>query len=405
MGSSCAPGQRRNMLRVVDAPERLEFVLRRCLPSQPERPFPQVLAVDRWAAEIGHIPQPAGIRVVEQAGRELRRAAEGIGRVEPEAIRRDRPADRRSDVPGLVHLHGAVLAAPDAAIDQLLVHVVAQPARLREVGVEPAAERVAAFLRDQVQAHAAGLDLGHVGGVVVDVLGDGGVERRPLGRPLEGHQVDVESVEHHRGVRVARAVNRQPVVAHAGDAARVGRDGRRRAALDVHGRDQQRHRVIGPRRGQRLEDLAVDRLVARDVLHVDDRGRLGDGNRLLQRADGKLRVNVRGEAGAQLDALAHKRAEAGQSKGDRVAAGFERNNLELPTAVRNGGPHLLDQRGAAGFHRHAGQHAARGVGYRAADGLRAGQSGEQQEAGETGQHRLPQTASCAGSAVVPRCCR
>ena len=193
--------------------------------------------------------------------------------------------------------------------------------------------------------------------------------------PVERRAADVHAVELDLGVVRLRAVNRHAVAALARDARGVGRQARRGAAGDVHGRDQQRQVVVLAGRRQRFIDVAVDRRRLLDALDVDDRGCLGDGDRLRELADRHLHVDIRRESRGQLDPLAHERAEPGQHEGHGVGARLEGDDAVLAVAVRDGRAHLLDQRRAAGFNRHARQHAARFIGDRAADGLRAGRAG------------------------------
>ena len=99
-------------------------------------------------------------------------------------------------------------------------------------------------------------------------------------------------------------------------------------------------------------------------------------------ADAELDVDVGREAAAQLDTFAQDRAEAGQGEGDVVAAYFQRDDQVLAVAVGDGAAHPFDQRVAARLHRHAGQHPARGVCNRAANLLRAGDTGNEQQHGQ-----------------------
>ena len=92
----------------------------------------------------------------------------------------------------------------------------------------------------------------------------------------------------------------------------------------------EQHDAVPALGGRRVRDeLAAHDLLARGVLHVDDRRLAGDGDRLFERAD--LHVGVdRDRAGAgELDAFALDDAEAGQGERQRVGAGPQIDDLVL----------------------------------------------------------------------------
>ena len=89
------------------------------------------------------------------------------------------------------------------------------------------------------------------------------------------------------------------------------------------------------------------------------------------RADPQLGVDRRGERSGQLDAFAPDGAEAGERERHRVGAGPQLLDPVLAGAVGDHRADLLDQRRARRFDRHAGQHRARRVADDAGDrGLR-----------------------------------
>ncbi len=377
-------GQRRRLLDVAVGVVGLDLVARACLPREAPGVLVVVGYLPRRFVEVGHVRQRRRVGVVEQTAGEEAGAAVGVARVEPQVVAHDRAAERRGGLPRLIGPERAVLAAGDAPVDEVLVHVVGQPARVAVVEVEAAGERVASLLGDHVHPHAARLHLGRVRRVVVDVLGDRRILRQGPGRAVERHLVHVEAVDVNLRVVLVRAVDGQPVVGHAAQAARVDRHRGRGPALDVHGGDQQRQRVVAARGREHLEDLAVDRLGLLDALDVDGGTGLGDDDRLLERTDRHLAVDVRGEPRAELHPLADERAEARQRERHGVVARLEGDDEVLAVAVGDGGPDLLDEGRAARLDRDPGQDAAGRVGDRAADGLRMGQGGRQQQADGAG---------------------
>ena len=373
-------GECRVLIDVAVGPVRLDLVARGRLPRQAQRSLAIVRHLQRRVLQVGYVGEGRGIGVVEQAAGEEAGPAVGVGHEEPQVVAHDRAAERRGDLPRLIGLEGSPLATGDPAIDQILVDVVGQPARVPVVGVEAAAERVAPLLGDHVHAHAARFHLGGVRRVVVDVLRNRRILRQGRGRPVECRVRHVEAVDVHLGVVLVGAVDGQPVVGHAAQAAGVDGYGRRRPTLDVHGRDEQRQRVVAARGREHLEDLAVDRLGLLNALDVDGRAGLRDDDRLLERPDRHLGVDVGGEPAAQPEALADERAEARQRERHGVVARLERDDQVLAVAVGDGGADLFDQGRAARLDGDAGEHAARGVRHRAADGLGMGKGGCKQQA-------------------------
>ena len=72
-----------------------------------------------------------------------------------------------------------------------------------------------------------------------------------------------------------------------------------------------------PRRRNRLELLDVEARSLRRAPHIDDRADAGDDDVLLQAADGEFAVDLRVEAGLQLESFAHQRRKAREFELDR----------------------------------------------------------------------------------------
>ena len=294
----------------------------------------------------------AGLRAVGHVGvgDRLVHDEEAPRSEEPQLIFGDRPAHREV---------GVVVGAD--LVDRL--HAVRreegrQVVALHLAGLVPleqrAAEAVAALFRDHVDLHAAGRRVDRAAAGLVDHFLVAGVVGVGLNRAVTLQTVDDHPVHHQRGLRRAEAVDGEVGLLHRLRAADVRR--RQRDADDELSDALNR---VGGR--HRVEHVARQHLRLRVALDVDDGRLAGHGDRLLHRADFQVGVDRGREIGRQLDAVALHRREAGQVEGDRVSAGTEVLNAVQPVGVRGDRPHLLDQGGAAGFHRHARQHGARRI--------------------------------------------
>ena len=145
-------------------------------------------------------------------------------------------------------------------------------------------KRVAARLGDHRHLRAAGLDLAEVARdgerdfLRVLHVGDVAGHARAAAR-----RAGVDAVERQAAVLRVAAVRREEQ--HAG--AQLGL-----AVASHHAGRELQHVVVRARRRQRLEDVAVDHLLAPRAAGVDDRRLTGDRHRLLERADAKLGVDA-----------------------------------------------------------------------------------------------------------------
>ena len=370
---------RRAALVAVDEPlvevaEEGDLVLLRRLPREVERlaARPRVAAdrLLRQVLRVGHerrrmervaVQTPCGARAV------LRRARPQVGEharnvalrpvvaeaaEEPELVLHDRPADDGVEVPQLLH----AVHRLQVARDQILREVVALEARVREVAEEVAAVGVAAFFRDDVGQHAARARLGgEAARRHRHLLHRAGVddERRVVAAARVVHVVERHPVHHERHLIGAAAVHRQRLVAIAAGAADVLRSERNRDAGDE---DAQVLEAAAGR--QRVDEIVREGLPLRDALRVDERALGRDGDGLLDGADAQIRVDRGREVGREHDAVALERVEARERERDGIGARREIDDLVVALAVARRRAHLLDQRGARGFHGDAGQHAA-----------------------------------------------
>ncbi len=278
---------------------------------------------------------------------------------EPEAILHDRTAQAVVDVVQTIEF----VADPDAARVQLLVDVVGLQAAIREQTNEFPSVLVAAGLRDAVHEHAARLVLGrsagHLNGdflrlrlVVVDARALAATEHR-----IGHHAVDQRPrIARLRPMRQEAAAG--PHRARSADVEHAGADG-------GNGAGQQ---LEVPARGKRLDQLFRDDFAPAARLHVDYRALARDGDAFLERTDPHLDVDRCREVGFQLDILPHDCVEARQLERHGVHTRTQIDDAVLTSLVRRARFHLLDERGAAGFDRHARKHGAGGVTHDAGDG-------------------------------------
>jgi hypothetical protein len=239
-----------------------------------------------------------------------------------------------------------------AALDDVVVEVAA-----REVSVgnrteeRVAANVVAAFLRDDVHAHAAGRGLGaHRARLKRHLLRHAVVEVRQRAA-VRTHRVQFHSVNLRDGLKPVRAVRSDPDLLDSRRAANVlsARDdaGERGADVPHH-----------PSARQHVEEVPIDDLLLHRALHVDERRLAGDGNGLLERSDLHVAVDGGDRVGLQRDAIALEGAEALERKRDGIDAGTQIDDLELTLAVADNRSGPLDQRRAGGLDGHAREHGS-----------------------------------------------
>src|SRR5688572_16888948 len=93
----------------------------------------------------------------------------------------------------------------------------------------------------------------------------------------------------------------------------------------------------------------------RAALHVHDRARPADGDRLLESADTHVDVDGGGELRLEQNAVANDCRKPRNGERHFVRAGAEIDDPVLTRLIRNGRPRLLDERRTACLDRHTGQ--------------------------------------------------
>ena len=126
------------------------------------------------------------------------------------------------------------------------------------------------------------------------------------------------------------------------------------------------------RRRHRVEHFPANRALLRRALHVHQRRRARDRDGLLHLADAELDVHLGREVGAQLEAVALERGEAGERERHGVHARTQFGQPVLAAIVGDRRANLFNELRARGLHGDARQHGARGVADDAGDGGRAG---------------------------------
>ena len=92
-----------------------------------------------------------------------------------------------------------------------------------------------------------------------------------------------------------------------------------------------------------VDDVARDHALRHHILNVHRRRLAGHGDRLFERTDAQIGIDVGGERRRQLDAFTPDRVEARQRERHDVAAGNEIDDLVLTRGVGHDGAHLLDE--------------------------------------------------------------
>jgi hypothetical protein len=229
---------------------------------------------------------------------------------EPQPVALERTADREAAV---VDLQDAV-ARRDVLRSQLVVDVPALQAVVGEIGERRAAEAVAAFLGNDVDAHPAARDFrGDRADLVAEFLRRGVVGRDPGARIVARHVGVHQAVELHQAIVERSAVGLQLVLVLARRSADVVL-----IAADAHRHDADGRPVL--RRRHRRDRLLADHLPLDDVLHVDHWRRGAHDDRFLDRADFQVGTDGRRELRRKLDAFALHRGKTGQRERHRIYA-------------------------------------------------------------------------------------
>ena len=315
-----------------------ELVLRSGLPGETPADAGLNGEVVRLLAGIGRVGPPGGVarvQVVVQPGEVVLGDLPARRRIEPQAVGLDRPASRPADVVQPLHL---VRSAQSAGL-QILAVVVALERIVHAGPEERTAERVAAFLRNVIDAHAAERQFGVTGRVVHHDLLRASLIRKQVGeRARRADVADREAVLHDAGIAASSAVNRETgVVAKIVGTADV-------LGACHHSRNQHGQALVTASRRNRVDDLLLHHPLLLRTLHVDDRRLARHRDRLGHRADTHVRVHGGRERARQLDPFTLHRRKPLQGEGDAVGARAQIDDPVLPGPVGDHGANLFNQR-------------------------------------------------------------
>jgi hypothetical protein len=289
------------------------------------------------------------------------------------------PAAARAEEPEPIPLHGSadrrrvvvdvecLVLGRQAAVAQGVGEIAALQRIVAVERGEVSRKDVPAFSRNDVHHRSVGIRLrGDAAGLEHHVLNRSRVHLiAAVAREL--HVVDAHAVE--RDLRAALAVIRAGAAdPGAADLRGVGAGDGRQPRESGRQRDQ-RIEVLGAG-GQRGEELTRRDRLPPNVLCVDQRTRACHGDRLLHAADREVRVDGRGEASRQLDALSGHGPKSRQPERHRIGARSQVDDAVASLAVGGHRPDLLDQRGACGFHGDAGKHGAGRIPHHSGDAAR-----------------------------------
>ena len=360
-----------NLPLVIPLIRDRKFVARRHLPRAPHDIAVDPRIVDAWRA------------IVLERVRNLDERLLMASRTEPpQLVLHDRPARRAVEVVEVLDAR----AGRQAARSQPVVEV--RPLQMPAVGGTAeeagAVQGVAAVLRDQIEADAAGRRLGRHAARLVGCLRDERVVDVVLHGAVAQIRLRRHAVEQDRRVQRRVAVRRH-----------VGLLGLLRAAdvryVQPDARHERTNRLDVSRAGNRVDEVARHDLLSRRVLDVDHRRLARHRHRLLERADPEVGVDRHGGVGGNDDAVALERAEPGQREGDLVGARPQIDDGVPAVAVGHHAARLLDENGTGRFHGDAGQDRSRRVLHEPGDcALRRGDRGQEREQRESG------TGACDG---------
>ena len=318
-----------------------QLVLRRDLRGEAHERVAHELLLDRWIARLVLLVRHS----IERIGHAFVHRHVSSRGEEPELVADDRPA--RVDVE-VLHVLDEVAIEESPGLQRIVV-VVALPA-VRGAADEAAAfEEVPAVFGDHVDAHAAGCDFrGQRARLEDDALRER-IVVVGLDVAVAHGAVHVHAVHLHARVAIVGPVRPHVGLLHPLRSADV-------RTTELHARNRRADGLHVPRRRQRVEHGALERVRALGVLHVDQ-GRLArDRHALLDRAHLEIDVDRDRRVAGQLDAGAHDGRESGERERHRISAGAQIDDRVSPGAVGDDRTRLLDQHGARGFDGHTRQY-------------------------------------------------
>ena len=269
----------------------------------------------------------------------------------PQLIFLDRPSQRDAgiiDFENLAHRR-------ETARAQVVVQVAGFQTVVGVQTLEAEPEGVASLLGNHVQYGSVGRALGR------DAAG---LQRRFLHHQRVGDVADVparvidrHAVELSLAARFAVVRETEILVQLAGDVRHTSE-----AGCDLHERPP-----MPGAAGQHIQQIARDDGLLANVLRVHERRRAGDGDRLLERSDLQVGVDVCRESRCQHDAFALQGVEAAQRERDDVGAGQQVDDVVPALSVADDTADLFNQGRTGGFNRHARQHRTGRVFHHARD--------------------------------------
>jgi hypothetical protein len=128
-----------------------------------------------------------------------------------------------------------------------------------------------------------------------------------------------------------------------------------------HRRHQNHDGCVPLRRGDRFDQVFIERPAPPRALDIDDRALAGNGDGLFESAQAHLDVESGDELSRQLELFALDCGEARQRERDGVGARPQLENPVLTGIIGDGRAHLFDEHIARGFHAHAGEDRSRRI--------------------------------------------
>ena len=233
--------------------------------------------------------------------------------MEPQSVAQDRPADARIVV--VAPLQRIRCAQPGGP--QLLREVVALHGAVPEAEHERACDAITTVLRDVVDPHAAGGQLGRYGtGVDRDLLIRAEVRRDDERVGAVGRYAERDTILGEALIgAAARALSAaRHLVLRAADVL-ADRAGNR------HARNQRCQVLVAAAGRNRIDDLVTEHALLCRVLHVHDGRLTAHHHGFRNLPDTHVDADRRGERPLQLDAVAPDRRETAQREGDGIRAG------------------------------------------------------------------------------------